>query len=147
MAFNWGHKLLLVFAVFGIMMSYLVYRCLHTSFDLVSKDYYKQELQYQQVIDGAGWAGKLSHSVTVEQKDAALLIQFPPEMKNTAISGTILFYCAANAGKDKVIPISTNAAATMEIDHPQLLPGAYTVKITWESGQQAYYSEQYILIH
>jgi len=146
MHLNWGNKLLLVFAAFGIMMSYLVYRCMHTSYDLVSKDYYKEELTYQQVIDDAGRAGKLSQAIQMEQWKDNIQVCFPPEMKQTVISGTIYFYCAANAARDKKVSINTNVLAIQNISRRALLPGPYTVKINWESNSKQYYSEQYLLV-
>ena len=49
---NWGRSLILVFIVFAAFMGYLVYRASGTHFDLVSKEYYKDELRYQDKIDG-----------------------------------------------------------------------------------------------
>ena len=49
---NWGNKLLITFLVFGAGISFLVYRSMHTNFELVEKDYYKSELRYQEIIDG-----------------------------------------------------------------------------------------------
>jgi len=48
---NWGNKLVLVFIVFGAFIGYLVYQAVNTKYDLVSKDYYKDELRYQEKID------------------------------------------------------------------------------------------------
>ena len=59
MTLNWGQKMMLVFLVFVGGMSYLVYRCVKTNYDLVSTDYYKEELSYQQVIDGESRANQL----------------------------------------------------------------------------------------
>ncbi|OYZ47929.1 MAG: hypothetical protein B7Y19_07425, partial [Sphingobacteriales bacterium 24-40-4] len=49
---NWGNKLVVVFVAFALFMGYMVYRALSTKYDLVSKDYYKDELRYQERIDG-----------------------------------------------------------------------------------------------
>jgi hypothetical protein len=64
---NWGNKLLLVFVVFASGISFLVYRCMKTPVDLVSSDYYKDELVYQQVIDAAKRANALSGGVVLRE--------------------------------------------------------------------------------
>ena len=42
---TWGNKLLLVFAAFALLIGTLVYKCMQQNFELVSKDYYNDELQ------------------------------------------------------------------------------------------------------
>jgi hypothetical protein len=60
---NWGNKLILAFVVFAAGMAFMVYQAVNTDFELVEKDYYKQELRYQQVIDGKAEAAKLSAAI------------------------------------------------------------------------------------
>ena len=98
---NWGNKLLLTFIVFGAGMGYLVYRSVSTNYELVEKDYYKQELRYQQVIDGTNRVNQLSSAVKIEQTDAGIILELPQEMKEKDISGDVLFYCAYDKKKDK----------------------------------------------
>src|SRR5215831_6072147 len=109
MKLNWGHKLIIAFILFGGMISYLVYRCVRTNFDLVSKDYYKDELVYQQVIDGTRKAGMLSSKVLIRQEDQTIKIQFPREMEDQVVKGEIWFYCASDAARDRKIPVRTDA--------------------------------------
>jgi hypothetical protein len=146
MTLNWGHKLIGVFLVFAGMMSWLVYQSVTTRFDLVSKEYYKDELQYQQVIDGTKRANQLSNKVTIEQNGHHILLRLPNEMKQTAVTGSILFYCADDARKDKKMPLQVNTDAVQQIDARQFLFGNYTAKISWESHQQLYYAETRITI-
>lgn len=98
---NWGNKLLVTFIVFGAGMSYLAYRSLNTNFELVEKDYYSQELKYQQVIDGGSRANALSSPVKIEQKRSGIILQLPAEMVNKQITGNVWFYCAYDQQKDK----------------------------------------------
>lgn len=147
MTLNWGHKLMLVFLVFVGMMSYLVYRCIKTNYDLVSADYYKEELSYQQVIDGASRANQLGNKIGITQRGTEVVLQFPNEVQHTAVNGTALFYYAADAKRDRQIALNPNAAGEQSINSSQFLPGSYTVKIRWESKGRQYYSEEYVTIH
>jgi FixH. len=107
MTLNWGHKLVIVFILFGTMIGYLVYRSVTTSYDLVSKEYYKDELAYQQVIDGTKRAGELSSAVTVAQEDDDIVIRFPDEMKKGSIKGQAWFYYAPDAQRDRKLPLES----------------------------------------
>lgn len=147
MTLNWGHKLMLVFLVFVGMMSYLVYRCVKTNYDLVSTEYYKEELSYQQVIDGASRANQLGNKPGISQSGHEIILQLPNEMKNTSVKGTAWFYYAPDAKRDRQITLNTNAAGKQAINSGQFFPGSYTVKIKWESKGQQYYSEEFVTIH
>jgi hypothetical protein len=139
---NWGNKLLLVFAVFGGMISYMVYRCMQTPVNLVNKEYYKDELVYQQVIDGARKANALSGKVKLQQEAAAISLQFPVEMKSGEVRGTVLFYCPSDKAKDRQLPLILDAGARQEIGTSYFLPGHYNVKIRWENKGVAYFTEE-----
>lgn len=132
----------MVFIVFAIGMIYLVYRCIHVNTDLVTKEYYKDELKYQDVIDGTRMANALSGRVQLNQDNEAITIQLPGEMKNERVSGKIWFYCAADAKKDRHISLAMDADAMQQISKKVLQPGSYTVKLNWKSNNKNYYTEQ-----
>ena len=139
---NWGHKLIATFAVFAAGIFFLVYKSMHTNYELVSKEYYKDELSYQDVIDGVKSANALSSQVKIIQCDGSIIVEMPTEMKNRRISGNIWFYCASDAKKDRHIPIETNEKAIQHIQTKTFQPGNYTVKFDWMSDNKHYYSEQ-----
>jgi len=147
MVFNWGHKLTLGFLAFAGMMIYMVVQCMHTKYDLVSKEYYKDELKYQQVIDGESRANQLSSHATVTQTADNIVVQLPGEMQQKTVTGSLLFYSADNAQKDKTIALQLNDQAAQTVDSRTFLPGKYTVKINWESNGATYYSEIPVTIH
>ena len=67
MKLSWGYKITLVYIAFVAGMGFLVFKASSQKFDLVTKDYYEQELKYQQVIDQAANSSRLSEPVTIEQ--------------------------------------------------------------------------------
>lgn len=147
MVFNWGHKLTLGFLAFAGMIVYMVVQSINTRYDLVSKEYYKDELQYQQVIDGTSRANQLGSRTTVKQQNETLVIQLPAEMKQKAITGSLWFYSADDSKKDKKIALQVNDNAVQNIDSRHFVPGNYTAKIRWESNGTSYYSEVPVTIH
>lgn len=138
---NWGNKLLLVFVGFGSLMSFMVYRCMQSPVNLVAKEYYRDELAYQQVIDGKALAQQLSSDVQVQQSTDSIRIQLPAEMKDRAIKGQVLFYCAADSRKDRHFDLQPDDAALQRLPNKLVLPGQYLVKVDWLVGDARYYSE------
>jgi len=144
---NWGNKLLLVFAIFGSGMSYMVYRCMQTPVDLVSKDYYKEELAYQQVIDGTRHANALSAKPRITATETGLHVQLPAEMKQKTLTGLIRFYCPADAARDRNISLTPDTDGIQDIPKDILAPGQYTVSVSWNTGGTNYFSQQNLTIH
>ena len=142
---NWGYKLMFTFIVFASMMGYMVYRCFGTNFELVEKEYYKSELKYQDVIEGTGNAGWLSAAPALSQSGNKITLQMPDEMKNTPLSGSVLFYCAYNSKNDKrfVLTVDKNGVQSF---NQSVAPGNYIVKIEWNNNGKKYYSAKSITI-
>jgi FixH len=143
---NWGNKLLITFIIFGAGIFYLVYRSMHTNFELVDKDYYKSELHYQQVIDGSNRANALLTPVAFEQKEKYILLQLPAEMKNKEITGEVFFYCDYDEKKDKKFMLNTNEEGIQVFQPGIITPGNYTVKINWSNDGKDYYTEKKLTI-
>jgi hypothetical protein len=143
---NWGNKLLITFLVFGAGIGYLVYRSMHTNYELVEKEYYKTELKYQQVIDASGRTTLLSSPVSLKQTSAGILLQLPVEMKNRKIEGEIWFYCSYDSGRDKKLRIKPNDDASQLLPIGAFSPGTYIVKTSWVANGNNYYSENTLTI-
>lgn len=97
---NWGNRLVVVFAAFAALIGTMVYKAVHTKFDLVSKDYYSDELKYQEKIDGnsnAIAAGKLD----IDTSSGKVLIRLPASLASNAITADAWFYCKTNAALDR----------------------------------------------
>ena len=140
--FHWGNALLLVFIVFAAGMSILVYKSYKTPVNLVTKDYYEEELKYQDKINEENNAAKIS-SINVEQTLQNIIISFPKELINQKIEGNIHFYCTADGKKDLNFKIAVDTAGKQTISNKQIFPGTlYKIKFTYTAGSTAYSSEK-----
>jgi hypothetical protein len=144
---NWGNKLILVFIAFGVMMSYLVYRCMKVPVNLVSKEYYREEIAYQEVIDSRKNASTLGSNIQLTQNKETIGLTLPAGMKHKKTAGKILLYYPANAKYDRQFTLQTDTAAFQALNKETLMPGNYVVKITWQADGTNYYSEQPFIIH
>lgn len=142
---NWGNKLVVVFVAFALFMGYMVYRALSTKYDLVSKDYYKDELRYQERIDGVKNAVALD-SVTISQDASTIQIKLPKEHKGYAVKGEVLFYCITDDSKDFKLPLQVDSSATQVVMKKQLQKAPYQVKLNWQVGKDAFYNEQKLIV-
>ena len=141
MKLSWGYKVTFVYIAFVAGMGFLVFKASSQKFDLVSKDYYEQELKYQQVIDQSANSSRLSVPVTIERNKGELKISFPDEMKSKKKLVDFYLYYAADAKKD-----FRRSFALNENELTQALPvgmkGMYELKLLWETDGVKYYFEK-----
>ena len=135
---SWGNKLIIVFMVFAALMATLVYKATQTKFELVSKDYYQDELRYQDKIDGAANAA-LEAPISIQVNDEIISFEFPDAQKNANITGEAWFYCSVDATKDKRFVLSVDSTGIQRIERKRLQKGDYQVKISYEINQKKYY--------
>lgn len=135
---SWGNKLIIVFIVFAALMATLVYKATQAKFELVSKDYYQDELRYQDKIDGAANAA-LEAPISIQVNDEIISIEFPDAQKNANITGEAWFYCSVDATKDKRFVLSVDSTGIQRIERKGLQKGDYQIKISYEINQKKYY--------
>lgn len=142
---NWGHKVTIVFVGFALLIGTLVYKCTQQQYDLVSEDYYDQELKYQDKIDGSKQAASIS-PVTISQTASDVIIKMPEELKGEAMEGEVWLYCASKASNDLKLPLNIDYDGIMSINKNKISGSNYTAKISWSSGKDKYYKELPIII-
>jgi hypothetical protein len=144
MKWNWGTKLIVVFGVFVLAMIWLVAMTMRQDVQLVKKEYYQEELRYQQVINARSNAHALGDTVVITKTPAAIRIQLPVQMRGEPIRGKVMLYCAAAELRDKNWVLLTDSNGVQEILSDGLAKGSYTIRLSWEKGDKTYYTEHNI---
>jgi hypothetical protein len=143
---NWGARIAILYGGFVVIIVLLVAGSMRQSFDLVSPDYYGQEIKYQQVIDAGKNSATLSESVSVTANAGQVVINFPKDFSGKVLSGTIQFYSPVNAAWDKSFNVNTNDNV-MTVSRQSLQPTTYKVKMSWSCDGKQYYQESEINLH
>lgn len=142
---SWGNKLVVVYVGFAAFIGIMVYKAVNTRYDLVSKDYYKEELRYQDKIDRLNNAAKLSN-VLIEQNEDAILIHLPKEQKGFKLVGDVFFYCITDERKDFHTSLEVDSTASQTVLKKYIQKGAYKIKLTWQLANDPYYFEDKLII-
>jgi len=142
MRINWGVRIIIIYSSFVVFMLTMVYMCTRQHFDLVSADYYAQELKYQQVIDGTNNTRDLNEKVVIDQTSGVITITLPASNR-TIESGDILFYRPSNSSSDFTIPVTSN---TIQVSKGKMHAGLYKIKINWSVDKKIFYDEQSLII-
>ncbi|HRG37666.1 MAG TPA: FixH family protein [Bacteroidia bacterium] len=146
MSFNWGVKITVLYLGFVSLIVVMVSMAMHQKIDLVSKDYYEQELNFQEKINKSNRANELKEPLTWDVKQGSLHLKFPQQFQGQKINGTIFFFRPSDAALDKIIPL---AADTLLLNIPtsQLKKGLYKMQINWKAAEEEYYNEGIIQIN
>ena len=143
---SWGYGIVAVYATFVCGMLYLVLQSSRQKVDLVTEEYYEQEIRYQERIDRSNRAAKLSDRVRFEAGGGYLAFRFPPEFREAEVKGKALLYCPSDDGKDISIDVSTRTGV-YRVPLPADRKGSHTVKLEWQAQGKTYYSEQQLFLH
>jgi len=145
MKFNWGWGIAVLYCSFAVLIGVLVVSSNRQKFDLVSNDYYGEEIAYQKIIEGGKNQASLSVPIAVQTNDAFVTIAFPPEFKDKGITGKVDFYCPINSEWDYSMKIGENGYS-LNVDRKKLRNTKYTVKINCTVDGKNYYQESDITL-
>lgn len=93
-------------------MSFILYFVITMStdkafaYDLVTEDYYQQELKFQDEIDAEQNLANLKEEVTITSTQEGLQIKFPSNFSKEKLQGKVFLYRPSNKQLDFEIPIS-----------------------------------------
>ncbi|WP_027879821.1 FixH family protein [Mesoflavibacter zeaxanthinifaciens] len=145
MKLNWGTGIVIAFIGFISFIMYFVIN-MNTDkkldHDLVTEDYYKQELKYQNDIDKEKNAKTLSANLKWQKTENGMLISFPENLEPSNISGKVFLYRPSNKQLDFETTISLSNHNLL-IPDKRLLDGRWNIKIDWNyKGNNYLYKEE-----
>ncbi len=142
---NWGTKIVVAYAIFIVLILTAVFKALGEKVDLVTPDYYAQEVGYQNKLDKMDNAEGLTQPVSAIQTADGVVVTFPAEVKGP-YSGTVLFYRPSNSADDITVPVAANADGKMVVPTTRLKRGNYSLLVDWEAAGKKYFSKLAIFI-
>lgn len=138
--FGWGWRIALLYSAFVAMILVLVISSSKQKFDLVSPDYYKDEIAYQTVVDASENQAALTGSLIIQANKKVITIDFPNEFSEIGIQGDIYFYSAVNKNWDRHLAVKT-MGNRMEIDRSLFMKTSYKIKLSYSANGKKYYQE------
>jgi hypothetical protein len=113
--------------------------------DLVSENYYEEEIKYQNIIDESSNTAALSSEPVINRNKNIVEITFPEEFTNAKIDGEWVLYYAAEKSKDIQGKLNViNRKYSIEL--PEFATGTYQLKLKWHTSEKKYYFEKVITL-
>lgn len=136
----------MLYAGFVLFIATMVSMSISQKVDLVSKDYYEQELQFQDRINQMDRTKAMSEQLSWQVQNEDLVLDFPDQFKGQQTSGKVFFFRPSDAVLDKSMKIQADTLTTKSISIKTLKKGLYKIQINWEVENIQYYNEGFIQI-
>ncbi|MBT3740691.1 MAG: FixH family protein [Polaribacter sp.] len=141
MKINWGTGIVIVIAAFISFIMYFVITMSTNnkySYDLVTDNYYQQELQYQKQIEAEKNAKNLIENVKLKHSEFGLTVNFPKDLDYKMINGKVFLYRPSNKQLDFEIPISISKPYLL-VPEKRLLDGHWNIIVSWTYEKKDYF--------
>lgn len=140
---NWGKSIVLAFALFVIFIGTLVTVCVRQDISLVTRDYYKEELAYQQQIDRISHTARLSIRPALSVEHGYLLKVDYADLSKVD-TGELELFRPSDAAMDKRFKLTKTAETSVYFSTSGMEKGMYRARLRWTMDGEQFFLEQVI---
>lgn len=142
---NWGKWIIVSFVLFAAFIATLVTVCVREDISLVSKDYYKEELAYQDQIGRIRNASLLAKRPSIKVIDKnTLQVEF--DQFSEIDKGELQLFRPSDAGMDKRFPFNASPTSFQQFSTESLEKGMYRARMLWTMGEKEFFIEEVIFL-
>ena len=143
---NWGHGLAIALGCFILFILFLIFifPMGKQNAEMISNNYYEEELQYQDIIDAKNNAAKLEQTPTYKSTAEGILITFPQAIKVDENTVNFVLFRTEDSNLDvkKEVTLQHNLFL---IPAKVISAGSYTLKLKWTENKKPYQVDYDIL--
>lgn len=146
MKLNWGTSIVIAIISFiGFILFFVVRMSTDdkANHDLVTEDYYRAELSYQDEIDAETNAKTDAVQLVIEKNTNGLLVTFPEKVTAEKVEGKMFLYRPSNKHLDFDFPISLSNSHLL-IPDKRLVGGRWNITVSWEYQNETYLHKESI---
>lgn len=147
MKINWGTGIFLFYAVFvGLSIAFVIFS-MGKEVNLVTEDYYGEELKFQNKIDimERSLLAKVKPEIIFENNK--LIIQLPDSTNKFKLNGNIHFYRPSDNKLDFKIPVQLSSENITSIDLSGLKKGKWEAHLSWFDNELEFYTEKTFMVN
>ena len=141
---NWGKWIVVAFVIFAGFIGILVTICVRQDVSLVSKEYYKEELEFEKQIVRQKNVSQLQNRPEILVKQGTLQIVF--DRFEEIEKGKLTLFRPSDSSKDKTFDLVQTSAHIQTYSIDTLIQGMYRAKMQWTMNGKEFYLEEVIYI-
>ena len=144
----WPYGIIIFFVVAVTYLVGFVLFALRNRIELVSDDYYAQEVQYQTHIDRVKRTQNLPEQPVFTLQDRRLTVTVPESLRPRMQQSELLFYRASDKSLDRRLPLAIPApsADNPSLDLSTFASGSWDVQLTWMMDGENYYLDHKLVL-
>lgn len=143
---NWGHGLMIALGCFILFILFLIFifPMGKQNAEMISNNYYEEELHYQDIIDAKENATKLEKVPKYKATSEGMLISFPETIKVDENKVNFVLFRTDDSNLDvrKEVGLQHNVFL---IPKKVISKGSYTLKLKWTENKKPYQIDYDIL--
>lgn len=141
---NWGKWIVVAFVLFAGFIATLVVVCMRQDVNLVSKDYYSEELAYQEHIVRKNNVNQLDTKPLIQKTGGFISIDF--DQFNKIETGKLKLFSPSDPKKDKVYILKASEQTQQLIPIDNVSKGMYRAQMRWVMNGKEYFIEAVVNI-
>lgn len=141
---NFGKWIVVAFVFFTLFIGTLVTICVRQDISLVTKEYYKEEIAYQQQIHRMENTGALDEVPEIVIAHGKLKVTYNrlPDIE----SAQLRLVRPSDADLDQQFVIESSSATSQEFVLSNPVPGLYRARLTWVDHGKEFYLEKIVVL-
>ena len=139
---SWGKWITTSFILFAVFIGGLVFVCVREDVSLVSKNYYQEELDYEDQILRLNNTRRLALKPYFEITGDSLVLLFPDIHRIQ--SGDIVLFRPSDADLDRSYQLILDGSPVRYFSLKALPAGMYKARMTWTMNETDYFVEEII---
>lgn len=143
---NWGYRVALLYISFAGLIIFLVTKSVNEKIDLVTPDYYAQELKYNGKMESIERNNSLSDPAMIYCDQEGIRVEFPASFETKSITGSIKVFRPSDKNMDFSVDISPGDGNVQLISPDNLIKGMYRVKVDYQYKNENYYTEKQVVV-
>ncbi len=141
---NFGKGILLAFILFASFMAGLVYVCVKQDVNLVTKNYYQEELRHQGKMDRIQNANELEYQPSISFQSGALSVTYAEF--NKIEEGKLKLIRPSDPSLDVNFDLKSSDTDFQNFNVPVWQKGLYRVSMQWKMEGKEFYIEKVLVL-
>lgn len=130
----------------GIFAAFVVIACTHRA-ELVSDNYYDQEIKFQKRIDSASRAQQLTPVTAIyNPASRSVTVSLPREHAGQNLTGEIVLYRPSASGQDRHVALTPDNSGNQTLNVADAPQGLWRIRVQWTVRGLDYYFDQKLVI-
>jgi len=141
---NWGKWIVVSFILFAGLIGVMVAISMRQDVNLVSKQYYQDDLNYQQQLDRKNNTEALEEKPEIQLTSEQLEVRFPASI--SVDGGTVKVFRPSSDKLDQYFGLKASSEPVQIFPVKALSKGAYRIKMTWIADGKEFYLEKFVVV-